>query len=140
MELLILLGEADLVYWPSACPQRALVRQRHGGPAPLSGPLPGVGSLATFLDTVAHATARQPWLERFPCALNGVTPICRDGSAWLVRDRDGAAVPLAPGEHWRLLALSGGAPIDLAGEWDSEALLPLGVLADGAYHLLTEGR
>ena len=132
--------EADLVYWPSAYPQRALVRQRHGGPAPLSGPLPGIGSLAAFLDTAAHATARQPWLERFPCALNGVTPICRDGSAWLVRDRDGAAVPLAPGEHWRLLALSGGEPIDLAGEWDSEALLPLGVLADGAYHLLTEGR
>ena len=130
---------AELVYWPSASPQRALIRQRHGAPTPLTGPLPGAPSLAAFLDGVAEATARRPWLERFPCALRGVVPLHGEGSGWLVRDGEGMAVPLAPGEHWRLLALSGGAPVDLAGEWDGEALLPLGVLADGAYHLLREG-
>ena len=100
-----------------------------------------VAKMSFWLAEPAHRAALEaPWLERFPCALSGVTPVCGDGSAWLVRDGDGAALPLAPGEHWRLLALSGGAPVDLAGEWDGEALLPLGVVADGAYHLLTEGR
>ena len=132
---------AELVYWPSAYPQRALVRWRTGSPTPLGETLPGAISLAAFLHGVAEAVARQPWLERFPCALRRVVPLSGDGAGgpgWLVRDGLGAALPLAPGEHWRLLALSGGGPVDLAGEWDGEMLLPLGVVADGAYHLLGE--
>ncbi|HEX5503111.1 MAG TPA: SWIM zinc finger family protein [Thermomicrobiales bacterium] len=132
--------EADLVYWPGAYPLRALLRERHGPPAPSTGPFPGAPTVAAFLDGVAAATARQPWLDRFPCVLNGVTPLHDAAAGWLARDREGAALPLAPGEHWRLLALGGGRPVDLAGEWDGAALTPLGALAGGAYHLLTEGR
>jgi hypothetical protein len=131
---------AELAFWPSAWPLRALVRERRSSPTSIGAPLPGHPSLAALLDHVATATARQPWLDRFPCAVSGVVPICGGESVWLVRDADGAALPLADGEHWRLLALSGGTPVDLAAEWDGEALLPLGVLADGTYHLLTEGR
>jgi hypothetical protein len=40
------------------------------------------------------------------------------------------------GDHWLLLALSGGHPVDVAGEWDGAAILPLGVVADGAYCVL----
>jgi len=58
---------------------------------------------------------------------------------WSVVDSVGAALPLSKGEHWRLLALSGGAPVDLAAEWDGESLRPLGAMAEGAYHLLTSG-
>lgn len=132
---------ADLAFRPSACPLRALVRARHGEPDPIRGPLPAGETVRAVLDRFAAAVARQPWLERLPCALDRVVPIRapRDGGAeWLVRDGAGAALPLAGGEHWRLLALSGGAPVDLAGEWDGEALLPLGALVDGAYHLLAE--
>lgn len=129
---------ADLTFWPSAWPQRALLRAQRGGPVPLTDTLPGHPTLAALLDHVATATARQPWLDRFPCALNGVTPICGGESAWLVVDADGAALPLAGGDHWHLLALAGGTPIDLTAEWDGEALLPLGVLAEGTYHPLTE--
>ncbi|HET8626417.1 MAG TPA: SWIM zinc finger family protein [Thermomicrobiales bacterium] len=132
--------DADLVYWPGAYPLRALVRERHGAPAPLAGPLPGPPTIDAFLDGVAAATARQPWLDRFPCVLNGVTPLRDDAAGWLMRDRDGAALPLTPGEHWRLLALGGGRPLDLAGEWDGTALTPLGAWADGAYHLFAEVR
>jgi hypothetical protein len=83
------------------------------------------------------ATARQPWLDRFLGVLNGVVP-ARTASGWLVHDRTGAILPLAAGDHWRLLALSGGRPVDLAAEWDGETLAPLGLLADGAYFPLTE--
>ena len=115
------------------------MRERRGDPRPIDGPLPGAQSLDALLEGVAEATARQPWLERFPCALNGIVPVYGEAIGWLARDGAGAALPLARGEHWRLLALSGGAPVDLAAVWDGESLTPLGVLADGAYHLLGGG-
>jgi hypothetical protein len=132
--------EADLTYWPSAWPQRALVCARRGSPAPICGPLPGAPDLAAFLDEVATATARHPWLERFPFAVCDVVPWRDEAGAWLVRDRAGFGLPLARGEHWRLLALSGGRPVDLTGEWDGEVLLPLGVMVDDAFHPLREER
>jgi hypothetical protein len=59
-----------------------------------------------------------------------------DGGRWLVRDRDGEALPLAGGDHWSLLSLSGGHPVALAAEWDGETLLPLGVVASGMYRMV----
>ena len=82
-----------------------------------------------------HGDGRQPWLERLPVTLEAVVPFL-DGGRWLVRDRDGEALPLAGGEHWTLLSLSGGHPVDLAAEWDGEMLLPLGVVAGGTYRVL----
>jgi len=68
--------------------------------------------------------------------LRNVTPACTNGGdAWYARDSRGDAVPLAKGAYWQMLALSGGHPIDIAGEWDGEALLPIGMMAGGAYFL-----
>lgn len=129
---------ADLAYWPSASPQRALMRERHGPPTPLVATPPGGATLAAFLDNFAQATARQPWLDRGVAVLRAVVPICGGDAPWLVRDGTGAALPLADGDHWRLLALSGGQPLDLAAEWDGTALLPLGALADGAWRVMSD--
>jgi hypothetical protein len=95
--------------------------------------------MEAFLDLASQATALQPWLERLPVALNGVVPLAygvADGRRWLIRDRAGLALPLAGGEHWTLLALSGGRPVDLVAEWDGEGLLPLSAVASGTYHVL----
>jgi hypothetical protein len=131
---------ADLAFWPSAHPQRALLHQRHGPPAPIAAAPPGAPTLATYLDSFAQATARQPWLDRDLAFLRAVVPTCGGELAWHVRDTEGAALPLAGDDHWRLLALSGGRPLDLAAEWDGEALRPLGALADGTYHPLVEAQ
>ncbi len=84
--------------------------------------------------------ARQPWQERFLCTLRNATPICHDtgkqGKQWFIRDSSGFVLPLTKDEHWRLLALSGGHPVDFAGEWDGESLYPLGILVDTRYYLL----
>jgi hypothetical protein len=60
------------------------------------------------------------------------------GDRWLVEDQMEAALPLAPGTHWTIHAIAGGAPVDFAGEWDGRSLRPLGVLAAGQYHPLPE--
>jgi hypothetical protein len=128
--------QADLLFWPGAYPQRARLVARHGGIAPLRDSLPGEEHIDTFLAGVAAALAYQPWMERFLCILRNVTPVCTNGGdTWYARDGRGDAVLLARGAYWQMLALSGGYPIDIAGEWDGETLLPIGVMAGGAYFL-----
>jgi len=130
---------ARLVYWPGAYPQRALIDARRGASTALRDRLPGCDLVEDTLRGTATALANQPWLERFGYALREVVPVRDAARGWSVVDAAGAALPLIKGEHWRLLALSGGAPVDLAAEWDGESLRPLGAMADGAYHLLTSG-
>ncbi len=129
--------QANLLFWPSAYPQRARVAARRGEIAPLKDPLPGDEQTDAFLARAADALAHQPWMERFLCVLRNVVPICSAvNESWYIRDARGDALPLAKGEHWQLLALSGGHPIDLASEWDGESLLPLGIMTGGAYYML----
>jgi SWIM zinc finger len=128
---------AELTFWPGAAPQRARLETRRGEISPLQNRLPGTETIEDFLKQVATQLARQPWQERFLCTLRDVTLICHDkGNQWYVCDRTGAVLPLVNDEHWQLLALSGGFPIDLAAEWDGEALFPLGMLVDTHYYLL----
>jgi hypothetical protein len=129
--------QADLIYWPSAAPQRALVAKIHQTHARINGPFPTVATLEAFLEQVASTLARQPWRERFLCAVRDVVPHY-DGQ-WSIRDSAGQSVPLSRGDYWKLLALSGGHPLQLIGEWDGEELLPFGVVLpadEQMYHLL----
>jgi hypothetical protein len=127
--------EGDLVFYPSALPLRALVRERRGNPLALDR-LYAAASIDALLDGWSGALARLPWLDRYPALLQAVVPVPDGGSSWRLCDAAGAQLPLARGDHWLLLALSGGHPIDLAGEWDGTSILPLGVVADGAYRVL----
>jgi hypothetical protein len=129
--------DATLAFWPSAYPQRALIHSRHTT-APLGKGLPGVSQVDTFLAGVSAALARQPWLDRFPCLLREVVPVPSREGAWRIRDAEGASLPLLPGDYWLLVAVSGGSPLDLAGEWDGEALRPLGAVANGRFFRLWE--
>jgi acid stress-induced BolA-like protein IbaG/YrbA len=126
--------EANLTYWPGTYPQRAQVRARVGEIASFQGTWPGVTSLDEFLDGVASALGSLPWLEHTLAQLREVTPICSaDGTSWFVRDSAGCTLPLAGRDHWLLLALSGGRPLHLVGEWSNGELRPLGVAVDGQF-------
>ena len=103
----------------------------------MKDPLPGDEHIDALLARSADALAHQPWMERFLCVLRNVIPICSAvNDSWYIRDARGDALPLAKGEHWQLLALSGGHPVNLASEWDGESLLPLGIMTGGAYYML----
>ena len=66
--------KAELVYWPSVQPQRALIAARQGEMEQFPEHLPGVKRSA-FLDDVANTLARLPWRDRFLCTLCQVTPV-----------------------------------------------------------------
>lgn len=126
--------EADLVFYPGAWPHRALVRASHGEPEPVTA-LPGWPTLDAGLAAHAEALAANPWLDRWPLVLDGAV-----AGAGGLRDAAGHVIPLrfddsANGDetYWRLLAMSGGHPIGVAGEWENGRLLPLAASAHGRF-------
>jgi hypothetical protein len=125
-------ADADLVFYPGAVPLRAVVLARHdpGDGAPPDGAPPDGGPVAGLLAGYAAALAADPWLDTWPAVL-AVTPTRAPAPA--VRDADGDALSLHPaaGDCWPLVALSGGRPVTLAGEWTPRGLWPLTAWDEG---------
>jgi len=117
---------ADVHYYPGQPPVRAVTGARHGAAA---GPRPGAArDAAALLGDWAAALAQDPWLTEWPALLAG-TPAAT-GGRWYLVDSAGAALPLLGGESlWPLLAISGGHPVTVAGEWS-----PAGLTALTAWH------
>ncbi|HEX2048533.1 MAG TPA: SWIM zinc finger family protein [Acidimicrobiales bacterium] len=122
--------DADLAFFPGAWPQRALLARAHGEAEPMSD-WEGSSTVEDALAGHARALAANPWLDRLPMVLSDVVPLPDGGR---VRDRTGAAVRLLVDKPawWTLVAVSGGRPVGVAGEWQDGALRALAVWADRA--------
>jgi hypothetical protein len=125
--------DAELAFFPGAHPLRAIVKQRHGAPAPPER-ISGYAKILDAHEAFTSAMAANPWLEKFPMSLLNVTPL-RRGDAWFVRDAEGRALKLAPRfeSGWTMLALSGGRGIDIFGEWDGDRLWPLSAFHENRF-------
>ena len=125
--------DAELVFFPGACPLRAIVKQRHGSPAAPER-MSGYSKIADAHGALVGALAANPWLEKFPAPLLNVTPL-RRGDAWFVRDAEDRTLKLAPRFEfgWTMAALSGGREIDVFGEWDGDHLWPLSAFAENRF-------
>ena len=64
--------------------------------------------------------------------MTNVTPV-HEGGQWSVVDAAGDELPIHRRfpRAWELLAVSGGRPVGVFGEWDGEALWPMSVSTDG---------
>jgi hypothetical protein len=116
--------DADVHYYPPQPPLRAVIGQRRTPATPSRRPEGAVG-IAAVLDDWAAALAADPWLTTWPVLLNGTPSV---GDSWHLAGPSGAAVPLLGQESlWTLLAVSGGDPVTVAGEWRPDGFLPLTV-------------
>jgi hypothetical protein len=117
--------DGEVAYYPSRLALRALVKARSGTAVSGSGHIPQA-TLESELHGFAVALAANPWLERWPMCLVGVTPV-PSGDRWLLVDAEGHALPVHArfAGLWRLVAISGGRPLSIMGEWDGDALTPL---------------
>ncbi|HWG14125.1 MAG TPA: SWIM zinc finger family protein [Streptosporangiaceae bacterium] len=116
---------ADLHFYPGQAAVRAVVGVRHGEPAAAAQP-DEAEDVAGLLDRWAAALGQDPWLTEWPALLAGV-PV-PDQDRWRFTDGSGRSVPLlGPELPWPLLAVSGGYPVALAGEWSPAGLTPLTV-------------
>jgi hypothetical protein len=144
---------ASLHYYPGQPALRAAAGERHAQPARAKRPVPA-GDAEALLAGYATGLEQDPWLTVWPALLTG-TPVPPGGLSggglsggnlsggglsgggwsggaqadrWRLVDRAGAALPLAERESlWTLLAVSGGHPVTVAGEWLADGLLPLAV-------------
>ena len=120
--------DGEVARYPGGSPRRALLTGDEHKVTPGSG-LPHATDVRTALGQAARWLAGNPWLRRIPLALAGMTVV--PGDPPLLADPGGAALTLAPGtDLWQLLALSGGQPVPVFGEWIDERLHPLSVQVD----------
>ncbi|WP_246485924.1 SWIM zinc finger family protein [Kribbella qitaiheensis] len=110
-----------LSFYPGVLPMRALLTQS----APrLPGPRPGGFTAKQALASYVESLAADPWNERWPLVLADVRP-ARNGDGWALVDETGG-LELLPGvDPWKLLAVSAGDPITVAGEWNRVGFKPM---------------
>lgn len=128
--------QAELVFFPSARPLRAVIRQQQStrAQAPytaFSGWMEVAGSGAAVCEGLPFDGDRPFIVEKLrPVQWNGQWWLC-DGQNRLARIREGFR------QLFTLLAISGGEPLDMAVLGREHAFEPLGVWARGQYHHLT---
>ncbi|WP_121181929.1 SWIM zinc finger family protein [Nocardiopsis sp. Huas11] len=115
-------ADTELAFYPDGHRAVPVDDGHHAAPA---AP-PEAGTVAEALDSYAAALAEDPWRDSWPVVLGAAAPAL-DGR-WYLADPSGAALPLSDPEPWRLLAVTGGHPATVAGEWSPrEGLTPLTV-------------
>ncbi|WOT34789.1 SWIM zinc finger family protein [Streptomyces coeruleorubidus] len=127
--------EAEVSAYPGAGRLRVALGEQFAPPAPTAIRPQGM--------TTSQAAARygdalrdDPWLDSVPVTLGRVVPT-PDGDSWQLADADeDAALPLTPSARsrpglWRLVALSGGAPVRVFGECGHQGFTPLTAWPEG---------
>ncbi len=120
-----------VAYYPGAARQRAKFISRTGIES-VRDTLPGGVALGALLDDTAARLAVQPWTSAFGYVVQHAV-FMRHNDRWLLRDATGAALPLSGNGLWKALAVSGGAPCDVAVEWNGDELRALGFVSSGQY-------
>lgn len=130
---------ATLAFYPSAAPLRALFTQPPQRlPDRLSvQPPPMAEELARLADQIAA----NPWPFQRGLFVAGV-PQPAAGADWVLHLGDDRALCLQLGEDdaWPFVAVAGGAPVTVFGEWDGERLRPLSAWGPGLIWTEDNGR
>ncbi|MEM7344606.1 MAG: hypothetical protein AAF485_10210 [Chloroflexota bacterium] len=123
----------ELVFYPGNYPLRALIKTPLSEPTPLKN-TPGYPSINDFLDNYAQLLAHQFWMGEYLIPLTHSIPYY-DNEKWYLGDQRGETIPISPdfNKGWQLLALSGGHPISVVGEWDGRQIFPLGAMVDDRF-------
>jgi hypothetical protein len=123
-----------LVFFPSAAPLRALSVQREAAPeAGHAGALAGVPETSGWhdeLDRAAAAMAAHAWLPLWPLRLAGASIRVVEDAVWACGEDHALPLAVPADQVPTLLALSGGAAVDLHGEWDGRTLRLLTLRSD----------
>ena len=116
--------DADLHWYPGGIQLRAIVGRTNGEPR-LHRTGPASTTIEAALQAAGWALAGEPWLERYPLCI-GAVPAPVGNGRWVLADATGA-VPVAAGftRMAELVAVSGGRPVRIVGEWSIEGVLPL---------------
>ena len=115
----------QLCFYPSAFPLRAILRL----PFDISNhpqPIKGFSNFKEFVDAYSKALFANPWLLDFPTCFENVTPVKKKNQLFIL-DKNNLQIEIFDRDQigWKLLAMSGGYPIKIFGEWTGDILIPL---------------
>lgn len=126
---------AELVYYPSAAPLRALIKTQQAAPA--DHQFRGYDSWTAVMTAQTQVSSRLPLYNDQVYTIAALTPVQRDGQWWL-RDEQQQEMLLKSDFRalWKLLALSGGHPLPMAVIGRETQYEPIGVWYQQAYKVL----
>jgi hypothetical protein len=124
--------DAEFVFFPSGYPLRAFIHSQRGD-IQAAHTIAGT-TIQEGIEAYSGALTCNPWLAYFPMLLDGVVPTRYSGD-WVVREIGGTYLPVARSfpHKWSLLALGGGRPIQVAGEWDGREFMPTGAILEDRF-------
>ncbi|MFL5992986.1 MAG: SWIM zinc finger family protein [Streptomyces sp.] len=128
--------EAEVSAYPGTGQLRAALGEQFAPPTPTAARPPGV-TTEQAASRYGEALRADPWLDSVPVTLDRVIP-APDGDSWQLADAEGgSALPLTASARsrpglWRLVALSGGAPVKVFGECGHRGFTPLTAWPEGA--------
>lgn len=112
--------EAELAFYPSAAPMRAIIAERSGPAVAERWPSPSL-DLTSAIEHYESALAARPWLGPWPLAVRDVAVMRGPSGLHLTDARAGLALPIAPRDD-QMLPLVGLQDIDAFGVWDGRRL------------------
>ncbi|MBA2948218.1 SWIM zinc finger family protein [Streptomyces himalayensis] len=127
--------DAEVSSYPGAGQLRADLGEQFTPPTPTAVRPAGV-STTQAVARYGEALKDDPWLESWPVTLDRVIP-APDGDGWQLADADGksalllASSAMSGSGLWRLVAVSGGAPVTVFGECGHRGFTPLAVWPEG---------
>lgn len=129
--------EGTVIYYPSNVPIRVVVQEKRFIENRPIKRIVGFPSFSEFLDHYATTLAANPWLLDYPCAIEQLSPTLFNEQLQLT-DKDNFQIPilLSTSKQWTILALSGGHPVNLFGEWTGQQFVPLSLSAGGQFFVL----
>ncbi|MBE9101786.1 SWIM zinc finger family protein [Vacuolonema iberomarrocanum] len=120
----------ELILYPGTGIRRAFVVSREAAVPQLADNVVA-DQVEVAFSRYAQALSQNPWLGSYPMILGQVQPVQQD-MCWWVQDTTGHVLPLSAQfqNPFELLAISGGHPLTVFGEWNGAELLPLSVLTE----------
>jgi hypothetical protein len=130
--------EAELAFFDGSYPLRAIIKSRDSDMSALSSSKDhnlGYETIDMAIAAYSNALGCNPWLERFPFLIQQVVPILIEENLF-VSDRT-SLIPISRRFEriWNLLALSGGHPVTIFGEWNGCDFLPLSIILNGRFYI-----
>ena len=123
--------KGELCFYPSAYQMRAIVRMPFDI---LNEPksMEGYADFKSFSESYSKALFSNPWLLDFPTCFENVIPVRKKNQLFILDSNNDQLEVLDRNQMgWKLLALSGGYPIKIFGEWTGDIFIPLSVESEG---------
>jgi len=110
--------DADLVFYPSAVPLRAIIHHQRSVPDAGGGEIPSGVTLSANLARYAAALAIHPWLDDWPLLVTNAKVVRSGDALWLTDMRADIGLPIQPALTVPAMPLVGLEGMEICAVWD----------------------